>query len=180
MTISKTLRFEIFKRDGFKCGYCGRTPPTVTLEIDHINPKANDGTNDINNLISACFDCNRGKKHITLDKIPPSLKENLKVLQEKEKQVEAYNKFLAKIRIREEEEAAVVDAIYTHYFPKYSLSDNFKETSLRRFVQLLPVEVVKNAMHTACSRRLDQERSIRYFCGICWKEVKQSNEVSNA
>lgn len=36
--ISKKLRFEVFKRDGFRCAYCGKFPPAVILEVDHIEP----------------------------------------------------------------------------------------------------------------------------------------------
>lgn len=59
--ITKKLRFEVFKRDSFTCQYCGRMAPDVILEVDHINPVANGGENEIMNLITACFDCNRGK-----------------------------------------------------------------------------------------------------------------------
>lgn len=59
--ISKKTRFEIFKRDSFCCQYCGKSSPEVILEIDHINPVAKGGKNDRLNLITACFDCNRGK-----------------------------------------------------------------------------------------------------------------------
>ena len=55
-SISKKLRFEIFKRDSFKCQYCGKESPNVILEIDHINPISNGGKNDILNLITCCFD----------------------------------------------------------------------------------------------------------------------------
>ena len=43
MPISKKLRFEVFKRDGFQCAYCGKTPPEVSLEVDHIQPKSKKG-----------------------------------------------------------------------------------------------------------------------------------------
>ena len=59
--ISKSIRFEIFKRDSFTCQYCGRKVPEVILEIDHIVPVAEGGNNDAFNLITSCRDCNRGK-----------------------------------------------------------------------------------------------------------------------
>lgn len=60
-TISKKIRFEVFKRDSFTCQYCGRMAPDIVLEVDHINAVANGGENDVMNLITSCFDCNRGK-----------------------------------------------------------------------------------------------------------------------
>ena len=66
-TISKRLRFDIFKRDSFTCQYCGRTPPEVRLEVDHIDPRAAGGTNDQINLITACFECNSGKSAVPLE-----------------------------------------------------------------------------------------------------------------
>lgn len=80
MAITKKLRFEVFKRDGFKCAYCGKSPPEVILEADHIDHVSNGGPDEINNLITACFDCNRGKSNITLSKIPPKLIDNIEVL----------------------------------------------------------------------------------------------------
>lgn len=65
--ISKKTRFEIFKRDSFKCQYCGKSAPDVILHVDHIKPVADGGTNHMTNLITACFDCNMGKKDIPLD-----------------------------------------------------------------------------------------------------------------
>lgn len=62
ITISKTLRFELFKRDSFTCQYCGRSAPEVVLEIDHIEPLSKGGTNSAFNLITSCYDCNRGKR----------------------------------------------------------------------------------------------------------------------
>lgn len=59
--MKKTLRFKVFERDEFTCQYCGKKPPKVVLEVDHIYPKSKGGTDDILNLITACLDCNRGK-----------------------------------------------------------------------------------------------------------------------
>jgi len=61
--IGPKLRFEIFKRDSFKCQYCGATAPNALLRVDHINPVSNGGDNNILNLITSCFDCNSGKSN---------------------------------------------------------------------------------------------------------------------
>ena len=60
-SITKKTRFEVFKRDSFTCQYCGSKAPDVILEVDHINPKSKGGEDDLLNLITSCFDCNRGK-----------------------------------------------------------------------------------------------------------------------
>lgn len=61
MSISARKRFEILKRDGFACHYCGRRVPQVILHVDHIVARANGGTDDPGNLIAACVGCNLGK-----------------------------------------------------------------------------------------------------------------------
>ena len=66
--VRKGLRFEIFKRDGFTCQYCGSQPPEVVLHIDHIIPVAKGGDNDPMNLVTACRDCNLGKGKKLLDR----------------------------------------------------------------------------------------------------------------
>ncbi len=69
-SLSKGLRFDIFKRDGFTCQYCGQKPPDVVLQVDHIRPVAAGGTNDILNLVTSCESCNQGKKAKRLNITP--------------------------------------------------------------------------------------------------------------
>ena len=85
--ITKKIRFEVFKRDKFTCQYCGRQAPDVILEIDHIKPIADGGANDIMNLITSCFDCNRGKGKRALTQ-QDELKKQQKMLQELSKRKE--------------------------------------------------------------------------------------------
>jgi hypothetical protein len=66
MSISPRKRFLVFKRDNFTCQYCGKKSPDVTLEPDHIIPRMRGGTNDLENLITACYNCNRGKSDISV------------------------------------------------------------------------------------------------------------------
>lgn len=60
-SLPKKLRFEVFQRDNHTCQYCGRSPPKVILEVDHIIPISSGGTDELSNLTTSCFDCNRGK-----------------------------------------------------------------------------------------------------------------------
>jgi len=65
--ISNKLRFEILKRDSFKCQYCGRSAPSVVLEVDHIHPVSLGGNNSPGNLVTACLPCNQAKRARTLE-----------------------------------------------------------------------------------------------------------------
>lgn len=62
-SLTKKIRFEVFKRDNFKCQYCGCSAPDKVLEVDHMIPISKNGTNDMLNLVTSCFDCNRGKSN---------------------------------------------------------------------------------------------------------------------
>jgi len=77
----KRLRFEIFKRDSFKCQYCGAQPPNVVLVIDHVHPVAQGGDNDPINLITSCEVCNQGKSDRLLGNIAPRPDADLEWLQ---------------------------------------------------------------------------------------------------
>ncbi len=110
MAITKKIRFEVFKRDSFQCKYCGRSAPGVILEIDHINPKSKGGKDSIFNLITSCFDCNRGKGKRKLSDTS-EIKKQKKELEKIQKEREQL-KFLKKWR----EEIKDVDKEYLQYF----------------------------------------------------------------
>ncbi len=57
----KFNRFNIFRRDGGKCQYCGRAFPKSDLTIDHVTPRALGGTSRWNNVVCSCASCNRRK-----------------------------------------------------------------------------------------------------------------------
>lgn len=54
-------RRQLFKRDGFRCQYCGCKPGTEELTVDHIVPKAEGGPTSWDNCTTACVQCNSQK-----------------------------------------------------------------------------------------------------------------------
>lgn len=88
--ISKLTRFEVFKRDKFICQYCGKKAPDVVLNVDHIDPVAEGGGNDLINLITSCFECNNGKrdKRLSDSSMIDKQRKQLEILQERREQLE--------------------------------------------------------------------------------------------
>ena len=61
----RLCRKEVFRRDEYKCQYCGRQ--THNLTMDHVIPRHRGGEHSWENLVSACPVCNRRKGGKTLD-----------------------------------------------------------------------------------------------------------------
>lgn len=60
--LTPSLRYDIMKRDGFRCTICGRTAEDgVKLHVDHIKPVSKGGLTVPDNLRTLCQDCNLGK-----------------------------------------------------------------------------------------------------------------------
>ena len=62
--ISDKLRYQVLKRDNFKCCACGASPAkdsSVVLHIDHIIPWSKGGATSLENLQTLCSRCNMGK-----------------------------------------------------------------------------------------------------------------------
>jgi hypothetical protein len=60
------LRFQILKKDNYKCAICGRSPATtvgIELHIDHIIPFSKGGKTKSDNLQTLCNECNIGKSN---------------------------------------------------------------------------------------------------------------------
>jgi len=62
-TINVRMRYDILRRDEFKCVLCGRSPKEdgVKLHVDHVVPWSKGGLTTESNLRSTCQDCNLGK-----------------------------------------------------------------------------------------------------------------------
>lgn len=61
-SLSPKIRFEVLKSNNYRCQICGASASdSVKLEVDHKVPVAKGGTDEMENLWTLCFTCNRGK-----------------------------------------------------------------------------------------------------------------------
>lgn len=61
--MSDSLRYDILKRDKFRCQICGATAADgVKLHVDHIMPVSKGGRTEKSNLRTLCDRCNLGKR----------------------------------------------------------------------------------------------------------------------
>jgi hypothetical protein len=51
-------RIKVFERDGYICRYCQKQLTRSTATLDHVKPIAEGGDNSLENLVTACLDCN--------------------------------------------------------------------------------------------------------------------------
>lgn len=65
--IPLSVRYDVFKRDGYRCCICGTSSKNgARLEVDHIIAVSRGGTDNLKNLRTLCFECNRGKSNKTV------------------------------------------------------------------------------------------------------------------
>lgn len=169
--MSKKSRFETFKRDGFMCAYCGATPPSVLLEFDHIIAVADGGTGDEGNLITACFDCNRGKAANPLSSIPKSLSERAEEIREREDQIAGYRLIVQASLDRAQRDMWTVAEEIFPGCGREGLNRAWLR-SIKTFNERLPLHEVLEAAEIAYASTLSRPRTFLYFCGICWKKIK--------
>lgn len=170
--ISKSDRFEIFKRDGFKCQYCGAHPPESILHVDHITPIAKGGGNEADNLITACSICNAGKAARLLSSIPQSLKEKSEEVIERELQIKGYSEIMRLKRDRIENDAWEVTNIFLQHFRRDGIRKDYFQ-SIKRFIEALGDDECIEAMKIAVANKPYSENiAFRYFCGVCWKKIR--------
>lgn len=182
--IPKRIRFEVFKRDSFKCQYCGAAAPEVLLQVDHIKPVAKGGTNDIVNLVTACIACNAGKSDKSLDDKTAVQKSRaqLEELQERREQLEMMTNWLEELK---DLKTDTLDTIVSHWHclaPGFEVNANGKkklEAMLRKF----SLKEIFEAMDIASEQYLvynqdgnvtsdSWERAFGKISGIC--KIKQS------
>jgi hypothetical protein len=176
--ISKRLRFDVFKRDGFQCAYCGAHPPAVLLECDHVDPVSLGGATEIDNLVTACQPCNRGKSNIPLKDVPQSMADRAADTIEREAQVAGYQAVLKRRRMRIEADAQELVNMYLEFYTgvKGIPMDHFM--SMKRFVEKIGLEDCLHAVEISQQKfGWNYKKAFLYFCGICWNKIREAEGV---
>lgn len=169
--ISKSKRFEVFKRDGFQCQYCGATPPSAILHVDHINPVKLGGGDEIDNLITACSACNLGKSASQLGAVPKSLADRAQETAEREAQIAGYAAVMeARLERIENDAWRVAEALKPGAAKGYSAD---RLSGIKHFVEKLTVYSVLEAAEIAKAKYpYSETKAFKYFCGICWNRIR--------
>lgn len=176
--ISKRVRFEVFKRDGFKCQYCGAVPSQHVLHVDHIVAVANGGDNGMDNLITSCEACNLGKSAVPLTSIPEGMREKTQRIKEQEEQIKGYSAVMEAKRERQEWEMWRVADALDPGSPKTGMLKT-RLQSIKTFLTRLDYyEVLEAAEKTARVKGRLTDYAFRYFCGICWTKIKGTGNGS--
>lgn len=164
MAVSIRVRFEVFKRDNFTCRYCGRTSPDVVLEVDHIVPICEGGSDDAINLAASCWDCNHGKSGVPLSETltGEDPHDRAVLILERERQLREYNAVLAVARERRETDAWELVRYWTND-PKEDSFPRREFSWLVTTLEWVPVETLREYMDSAI--RADATRDLRYVKG---------------
>ena len=153
--IPRKVRFEVFKRDLFTCQYCGRKAPEVVLHLDHIDPVANGGTDDIVNLITSCSGCNLGKGATPLsdNQAIEKTRAQLEELEERRTQLEMMLEWQRSLQELDKSTIESIADFWNELAPGYVLNENGKST-IGKLCDQFSTEEVTTAMRTAAKQYL--------------------------
>lgn len=177
---SKTLRYEVMRRDAFTCRYCGRSAPDVKLHVDHVLPVALGGRDDASNLTTSCADCNQGKGSTPPDaaivqdvhKDSERQRQAIRAAQDAAAQAEASMKMLL----------AAFEEDWSRWLCRdepVPRPDDWAQT-VRQFTALglQPFEL-EDAIAVAMHSKATPRTTWRYFCGVCWNKVRDLQEATD-
>lgn len=180
MSVSRRLRFEILRRDGSTCRYCGAQAPDATLTVDHVIPVALGGGDEPNNLVTACVDCNGGKSSINPDSALVEDVDAAALLFAKA--IEEAAKMRRAKRVIVDEQIAAFEEMWSAWtygaqdlpIPR---DDNWV-TSIERFYELGLDRFDWEPLVRQAMNNVAVAHSWRSFCRRCWDEISARQELA--
>lgn len=165
MSVGKRLRFEVLKRDGFRCAYCGCTALAEGLQVDHVVPVAGGGSDDPANLITACTSCNQGKSDVPLDESRLTHENSREAALEHSEQIREYLRAQNEVDLARSECLQYVCDRYKDMrgeWPYVRLADR-----LPGILRKHPLPRVVNAIEVVAAKRLERgEAEVMYMYGV--------------
>lgn len=173
----KSVRMEIFKRDSFKCQYCGRSAPEVILEVDHIKPVAKGGDNSIMNLITACRDCNRGKgkRELSDDTIIAKQKAQLDDINERREQMKMMLEWRESLAKMMDEQINSIEGIYKQLCGGWVYLNAEKRKRYSKLIAEFGYANVYEATQIACLQYDNYYDAYTKVGGICYNRREGLN-----
>ena len=183
-SLSKKIRFEVFKRDKFTCQYCGKSAPDVILEVDHIKPVSKGGSDDLLNLVTSCMDCNRGKSNTELsdDTAVQKQKQQMKELADHKEQLDMMLRWRSGLADLENEQIEVVNNIFRQN-TSWTANDHGKKT-IKKWIKEFGLSEVMDAVEIAIDTYYDEtedgwNNAFNKVSGICFNKRKQANNPTD-
>lgn len=179
MSVGKRLRFEVLKRDGFRCRYCGASSMDTPLHVDHVVATSEGGSDDPSNLVAACEDCNLGKSNKAIDSCAlPQKETGAEALERAGEHVAQIKAYLAAQQEVEAARQEVVDWLADKWTEIVG-NDPPKAvyTRFRGMTQQHPLVTITDAMGAtaaaAWQMRGDALRETKYF-HACLRSISES------
>lgn len=170
MAVSKRTRYEVLKRDNFTCRYCRETEGKIV--VDHVVPVALGGSDDPDNLVAACHDCNAGKASTS-----PTAASIEDAKSSDAKWADALKRAAA-VRADQRELFVEYLNIFIGSWPGW-MPNNYESSIEALYNAGLPEEELRDAINVALSARGVESR-FRYFCGVGWRKVRDLQEIAKA
>lgn len=179
--LSRRLRFEILRRDGHTCRYCGAAAPDATLTVDHVIPVVLGGGNEPNNLVTACVDCNGGKSSM-----PP----DAAIVEDVDAAAMLFARAAERVAAqRRADRTAMLQTLtwFEDTWNNWTYSDGTNPAlpgewpnTVQRFVERgLSHEDLEYFIRVAMSKTgVRRNNEFRYFCGCCWREITTRDELA--
>jgi hypothetical protein len=180
MPVSRRLRFEVLRRDGYTCRYCGAKAPDVALTVDHIIPTTLGGDDDPRNLVTACTQCNAGKSSIAPDS---------PIVEDVDATAMLFAGAIDRAAAQRRADRAAIEAVVVGFDEEWQSyktgygrevpRESGWQGAVERFYGLgLTHEDLTHFIKVAMRSRADLGAVWRYFCGCCWRELTTRQEMA--
>lgn len=192
MAVSKRLRYEVLRRDGHACCYCGAAAPEVKLTVDHVVPVALGGKDVPENLVTACESCNSGKSSSSPD--APIVANVADDALRWARAMSMATELAQRDRGEEDRFLADMDKSWQSAFvndaatpeqakqaiaARFYRDDGWQQSLLRLRAAGLSIDDFSAIFDDVMPRNyIENGRIWRYFCGACWKALQARQDTA--